>query len=190
MVLWEIFLDRAMASYISHSVFNSSLRSRTNILLLLYAESGAFLRDSSRVPWRCSYIFLNRHTTLSGQSRVYRVTQLRTDGVHYRESIGTGPVNLKVVSNECCLGGHHGPINMRLSFPHLLYYYWYEVVIACWKCVCVFFPFILDIKFVGRTSRGHPGERSHSIFYPPSFCGACLNFSREKDSVIPFPRRP
>ena len=24
-------------------------------------------------------------------------------------------------------------------------------------CVCVFFPSILDIKFVGRTSRGHTG---------------------------------
>ena len=45
----------------------------------------------------------NRHTP-SGQSRVYRVTQLRTDGVHCRESAGTGPVNLKVVPNECCLG--------------------------------------------------------------------------------------
>ena len=42
--------------------------------------------------------------TPSGQSRVYRVTQLRTDGVHCRESAGTGPVNLKVVPNECCLG--------------------------------------------------------------------------------------
>ena len=48
----------------------------------------------------------------------------------------------------------------------------------------------LDIKFVGRTSRGHTGGRSHRIFHPPSFCGACLNFSREKDSAIPFPRRP
>ena len=57
-------------------------------------------------------------------------------------------------------------------------------------CVCVFFPFILDIKFVGRTSRGHTGGRSHTIFPPPSFCGACLSFSREKDSAIPFPRRP
>ena len=57
-------------------------------------------------------------------------------------------------------------------------------------CVCVFFPFILDIKFVGHTRRGHTGGRSHRIFHPPSFCGACLNFSREKDSVIPFPRRP
>ena len=25
---------------------------------------------------------------------------------------------------------------------------------------CVFFPFILDIKFVGRTSRGHTGGRT------------------------------
>ena len=46
---------------------------------------------------------LNRHTP-SGQSRVYRVTQLRTDGVHCRESAGMGPVNLKVVPNECFLG--------------------------------------------------------------------------------------
>ena len=57
-------------------------------------------------------------------------------------------------------------------------------------CVCVFFPFILDIKFVGRTSRGHLGGMSHRISHPPSFCGACLNFSREKDSAVPFPRRP
>ena len=54
----------------------------------------------------------------------------------------------------------------------------------------VFFPLILDIKFVGRTSRGHTGGRSHRISHPPSFCGACLSFSREKDSAIPFPRRP
>ena len=46
---------------------------------------------------------LNRHTQ-SGQSRVYRATQLRTDGVHCRESAGAGSVNLKVVPNECCLG--------------------------------------------------------------------------------------
>ena len=34
---------------------------------------------------------------------------------------------------------------------------------AMCMCVCVFFPFILDIKFVGRTSRGHTGGRSHRI---------------------------
>ena len=31
-------------------------------------------------------------------------------------------------------------------------------------CGCVFFPFILCIKFVGRTSRGHTGGKSHQDF--------------------------
>ena len=57
------------------------------------------------------------------------------------------------------------------------------ILLSC-VCVWIFFPFM----FVGRTSRGHTG-RSHRISHPPFFCGACLNFSREKDSAIPFPRR-
>ena len=61
---------------------------------------------------------------------------------------------------------------------------------VCFLCFLCFFPFILDIKFVGRTSRGHTGGRSHRIAHSPSFCGACLNFSRQKDSAIPFTRRP
>ena len=40
------------------------------------AESGAYLRDSSRVP---AFININGHTP-SSQSRVYRVMQFRTDG--------------------------------------------------------------------------------------------------------------
>ena len=43
-------------------------------------EGGPLHRDSSRFPRRRPFIKLNRHTP-SGQSRVYRVTQLRTDGV-------------------------------------------------------------------------------------------------------------
>ena len=60
------------------------------------AESGAYSRDSSRFPRRRPFIYLNRHTPL-GQSRVYRVARLRTNGVHCRESASTGPVVLKVV---------------------------------------------------------------------------------------------
>ena len=67
------------------------------------AEYSTYLRDSPRVPQRRPFINLNRHTP-SGQSRVYLVTQLRTDGVHCRESAGTGPVVSKVVPNGCCLG--------------------------------------------------------------------------------------
>ena len=56
--------------------------------------------------------------------------------------------------------------------------------------VCVFFLFILDVKFDGYASRGHTGGKSNMISHPPSFCGAYLSFSREKGSAVPFPRRP
>ena len=36
---------------------------------------------------------------------------------------------------------------------------------TCVCVVCVFFPFILDIKCVGCTSRGHTGVRSHTVFF-------------------------
>ena len=62
-------------------------------------------------------------------------------------------------------------------------------------CVCVFFPFILDVRLVDVPARvtqeeGHTEGKSHRIFHPPSFCGACLYFSREKDSAVPLLRRP
>ena len=50
------------------------------------------------------HLFILTRDTPSGQFRVYRVTYLRTDGVPCRVSAGTGPVNLKLVPNECCLG--------------------------------------------------------------------------------------
>ena len=77
------------------------------------AESGAYLHDFFRFPRRRPFFYLNRHTP-SGQFRVYRVTQLRTDGVHCRESAGTGPVNLKVETGAA-LAGHHGLFHMRFS---------------------------------------------------------------------------
>ena len=63
-------------------------------------------------------------------------------------------------------------------------------------CVCVFFSHSfwtsrsLDVPAGVTQEEGHTGGKSYRIFHPPSFCGACLNFSREKDSAIPFPRRP
>ena len=60
-------------------------------------------------------IYIYYRQSASSQCQVFRVTQLRTEGVHSRESAGTGPVVLKVapVTN----GYHRGPINVRLSFP-------------------------------------------------------------------------
>ena len=39
------------------------------------------------------------------------------DGVHCRESAITGPVNLKVVLNECCLGRSRWPNQNAPLFP-------------------------------------------------------------------------
>ena len=51
---------------------------------------------------------------------------MRTDGVHCRESAGTGPVNLKVVPDGYCLPWQ---ITMdQLIFASLSHiHYWYEV---------------------------------------------------------------
>ena len=51
---------------------------------------------------------------------------------------------------------------------------------------CFVMPFILDVRLVDEV-QGHRGGRLHMI---PLlfFCGACLNFYREKDSAIPFRR--
>ena len=91
--------------------------------------------------------------------RVYRVTQLRTDRVHCRESAGTGPVNLKIVPNGCCPG--------RSSWTN------------SYLCVCVFFLFILDIKFVGRTRRGHTGFFVH--LSAVGCCCCCLHIKSRSD---------
>ena len=69
------------------------------------AESGADFRVSSRFPRRRPFIYVKtaiRHRV--SPEFIGSLTQLRTDGVHCRESAGTGQVNLKVVPNECCPG--------------------------------------------------------------------------------------
>ena len=82
----------------------SAVLSRVSLLIsILRLNFGGYLRGCFRVPRRCPFIYLNRHTP-SGQSRIYRVAQLRTDGVHCRESASTGSVYLKVVPNGCGLG--------------------------------------------------------------------------------------
>ena len=112
-----------------------------NVSLFLFAPENLVSRDglSRPVPrqpahsphsgriWRllagflpisaAASIYLYRHAP-SGQSRVDWVTQLRTDGVHCRESTCTGPEVFKVVPvTGAAFAGHHRPINVRLLFP-------------------------------------------------------------------------
>ena len=74
------------------------------------------------------------------------------------------------------MGGYIGEI--QLGSERELYKY-----INHYVCVCVFFPSILDIKFVGRTSRGHTGvcsskkENKYSTIILDGFLRG--NFSRK-----------
>ena len=65
------------------------------------------------------------------------------------------------------------------------YYYFYCTMCVCYTLCC--HPLYSGRQVCGRTS--HTGGRSQNISHPPSFCGGCLNFSFEKDSAVPFPRR-
>ena len=73
------------------------------------------------------HFFILIHHTPSSQSRIYRVTQLRIDGVHCRESAGTGPiVVLKIVPvTDAITGAAFAGLTMdqlemcASVFPHL-----------------------------------------------------------------------
>ena len=67
------------------------------------AGSGAYLRDSSRVPRRRPFIYFKPPYAIGSVPSISG-REIAFDGVHYRESAGTGPVNLKVAPNVCCLG--------------------------------------------------------------------------------------
>ena len=167
------------------------------------AESGAYLRDSSRVPRRRPFMkppyAIGSVPSLSGHAIAYRWRSLPRVRQH-RASKPQG-------SSERVLPWQ---VTMdQLIFASLSHtHYWYEVgmlkvpayiltggkkcqniFLGVCVCVCVFFPLTLDvIRFVGRTSRAHTEGRSLKISHPPSFCGACLSLSRVKDSAVAFPR--
>ena len=55
--------------------------------------------------------------------------------------------------------------------------------------MCVFFPFILEVKFVGCTSRGHTDRRKVTQEFSSTFLLRCMPFffSREGFSRCSFP---
>ena len=87
------------------------------------AESGAFIRGTPTDSRGGMYLCIPPYFIDS--VRVYRVAQLPTDTVNCQNFTDTGPVVKKVVPvTGAAFAGHHGPINLRLSFHT---HYWYEV---------------------------------------------------------------
>ena len=130
------------------------------------AESGAYLRDSSRVPRRRPFMkppyTIRSVPSLSGHAIAYRWRSLPRVRRH-RTSKPQGS-SARVLPWQITMD--------QLIFASLSHtHYWYEVgmlkvpaatmfcfcLVSPCMCVCVFFPFILD--FNGRTSRGHTGRR-------------------------------
>ena len=124
------------------------------------------------------FIF-NRHTP-SGQSRVNRVTQLRTDGVHCREFAGTGPVVLKVVqvTGAAILQVIMDQL-MCASLSHIHYWYKEGMLIECNKlrcilvyrvfCFCVWCP-CMAINVVGWYDGGCVSLRHFTVDSSPYCC--------------------
>ena len=90
----------------------SAVPSRVSLLILhTQAESGAYSRDSSRFPrWRPFIYTAIRHRI----SPEYIGSPDCVPMAFIAESPPARPVVLKVVP---ALADHHGPINVRLSFP-------------------------------------------------------------------------
>ena len=66
-------------------------------------------------------VYMYRQSS-SGQSRAYRVTHLRTDGVHCRESTVTGPVVLKAVLLEYVYYARPGKVIVVIFLGVGMYY--------------------------------------------------------------------
>ena len=83
------------------------------------AESGAYFRDSSRVPRRRPFMkppyAIGSVPSLSGQAIAYRWRSLPRVRRHRAGKHQGGSERVLP-----CLADHHGPINIRLSFPHPL----------------------------------------------------------------------
>ena len=75
-------------------------------------------------------------------------------------------------------------LNKYTHFTILSVLYLFEFSVTLSVNVCVLSSHLLWTSDLWTHQSG-----SHRIS-PPSFCGACLIFYREKDSAVPFPHRP
>ena len=92
----------APETLVSQDEFDRLVPSAYSFSILSQAESGAYSRDNSQSPRRGVHSYFYCHTR-SGQSRVYRVKQLHTDGVlpRVRRHRASSPQGSS--SNGCCL---------------------------------------------------------------------------------------
>ena len=116
----EIFLSPfAPEKFVPRDEFGSSVP-RQPSHLHNQAESGAYLWDSYRFSRRRPFIYfkppyaIGSVPSLSGHAIAYRWLSLPRVRRHRAGKLKVVPVM------GAALAGHHGPMNMRISFPHPL----------------------------------------------------------------------
>ena len=87
------------------------------------------------------------------------------------------------VASYFCYDGNYCCTRMYLCMYSCMY-------LCTYVCGCVFSSHSFWTSSSLDVPAGVTQEEGHTRISHPPFCGACLNFSREKDSAIPFPRRP
>ena len=132
--------------------------------------------------------------------RKMRSDQIRSDMWPNNKSTATEEqlmIELKMKTWYTIIGYHYGRSGLRML---VLIFILLLILIICivsstssTMCVCVcvcFLPIHSGHQVRWTYQPGSHRRKVHRISHPLSFCGACLNLSREKDSAIPFPRRP
>ena len=106
-------------------------------------------------------IYFYQHGTPSGQSRVYRDTQVRTDGVHCRKSVGSGPAVLKVVRvTGAAFASPWTKCYCAPLFSHT--HYWYKV--SMFKLSGVYQNISTAVLFLTPMAGGRP-----PVYFPALF---------------------
>ena len=82
----------------------SAVPSRASLLIFRTLAESLVLTQGVSSDFRSGILLFIPPTVSTAQSRVYQATQLRTDGVYCRESVGTGPVALPHSTLLVCNG--------------------------------------------------------------------------------------
>ena len=147
-----------------------------------FAESGAYPpdREPPDSPRQCSLPLACRHPPEGHQigARKRRTPENTVLSQPYCRRVSTDRSDREGSQLAASLEGEPGPTPAGKTLPHSYPETRFRRERARDVCVCCH-PIYSRRQTCGRTSRGHTGGRLHMISHPPSFCIACLKFSRE-----------
>ena len=111
-------------------------------------------------------------------ARCCAIFYLQSMKVYLRMSNGNGQQNLAFYAQRI--------LSLRIFCTAVLSRCKFSPPTVCVLC----FPPVHSGHQVRWTYQPGSHRREVTQDFSSTFCGACLNFSREKDSAVPFPRRP